>query len=57
MKIKLELDNVELLEVITRGLNEKYGLKRVSHGDIELNLEREEGYTAIIKNVMLEDLK
>lgn len=56
MKINIELDSVELLEVIYLGLKTK-GIKNVSHSNIELNLEREGGYTATITNVMLEDLK
>ena len=57
MKINIELDSVDLLEIICRGVNEKYGLKRVSHSNIEIHLNQEGEYTATIKNVMLEDLK
>lgn len=57
MKINLNLDKVDLFDVIVFGLEAKYGIKKVSHQNIEIYLDQEEGYTAIIKNVMLEDLK
>ena len=52
MKINIELDNIELLEVIHLGLKTK-GIKNVSHSNIEIHPDK----TATIKNVMLEDLK
>lgn len=57
MKINLNLDKVDLLDVIVFGLEAKYGIKKVSHQNIEIHLDKEEGYTATIKNVMLGDLK
>ena len=57
MKINLNLDKVDLLDVIVFGLEAKYGIKKVSHQNIEIDLDREEGYTATIKNIMLEDIK
>jgi predicted cation transporter len=56
MKINIELDQVDLLDVIVFGLEAKYGIKKISHQNIEIHLD-EEGYAATIKNVMLEDLK
>ena len=57
MKINIELDKVDLLDVIVFGLEAKYGIKKVSHQNIEIHLDKAEGYTATIKNVVLEDLK
>ena len=57
MKINIELDKVDLLDVIVFGLEAKYGIKKVSHQNIEIHSDKEGGYTATIKNVMLEDLK
>ena len=57
MTINLNLDKVDLLEVIVFGLGARYGIKGVSHQNIEMHLDREDGYTATIKNVRLEELK
>lgn len=57
MTINLNLDKVDLLNVIVLGLEAKYGIKKVSHQNIEIHLDKEKGYTAIIEDVKLEDLK
>ena len=56
MKIEIKFDNLELLEIISKGL-EARGIKHISHNNIDFQVGDVDVISMTLRNVMLEDLK